>query len=158
VWTWDTYVVFVFLVMRRSGPAVCLVAAALTFAALFGVGSSRAAGGPILHGPYGVGAGRVWLLLPRSRPRSVVVFLHGWKVAPPGPSYPWVGQFRPWLDHLAANGSAVVFPVYPASPQSMPRLLGSTRRTRRASARLILRKDDSSRFKELPKPVFLPSG
>jgi len=98
--------------MRRAGPALCLFAAALTLAALVGEGSPRAAGGPILRGPFGVGAGRVWLLLPRSRPRSVVVFLHGWKVAPTSPSYPWVGQFRPWLDHLAEAGSAVVFPAY----------------------------------------------
>jgi len=27
-------------------------------------------------------------------------------------SYPWVGQFRPWLDHLAARGDAVIFPRY----------------------------------------------
>ena len=84
----------------------------LALVALLGAGSSRAAGGPILRGPFGAGAGRVWLLLPRSRPRSVVVFLHGWKVAPTSPSYPWVGQFRPWLDHLAASGSAVLFPAY----------------------------------------------
>jgi acetyl esterase/lipase len=67
---------------------------------------------PILKGPYGSGADGVWLLLPRSPPKSIVVFLHGWKVAPPSPSYPWVGQFRPWLDHLVAGGSAVLFPAY----------------------------------------------
>jgi hypothetical protein len=69
---------------------------------------------PVFRGPFGSGAGAVWLLEPSSRPRSVVVFLHGWKVAPPSPSYPWVGQFRPWLDHLVAGGSAVLFPAYQA--------------------------------------------
>jgi hypothetical protein len=42
----------------------------------------------------------------------VVVFGHGWKHAPPSASYPWVGQFWPWLDHLSAQGNAVIFPRY----------------------------------------------
>jgi acetyl esterase/lipase len=67
---------------------------------------------PIFRGPFGPGASAVWLLEPRSPPTSVVVFLHGWKVAPPSTSYQWVGQFRPWLDHLVAGGSAVLFPAY----------------------------------------------
>jgi acetyl esterase/lipase len=99
-------------VIRRVGLAVCAVAVVSALAAVFGSGSSRAVGGLILRGPFGSGANAVWLLLPRSHPRSVVVFLHGWKVAPPEPSHPWVGQFRPWLDHLVADGSAVLFPAY----------------------------------------------
>lgn len=87
--------------------AVVLVASAA-------VGTARATGPSLVLGPYGHGAGRVWLLLSRSRPRSVVVFLHGWKRAPPSPAAPWVGQFRPWLDHLVRTGSAVVFPAYQA--------------------------------------------
>jgi hypothetical protein len=67
---------------------------------------------PVFRGPFGSGAGAVWVLEPRVRARSVVVFLHGWKVAPPSRSYPWVGQFRPWLDHLVAGGSVVLFPAY----------------------------------------------
>jgi hypothetical protein len=93
----------------RVAIAVCAVAGA----ALAGSTAARsAAPAPVFRGPFGSGAGAVWLLEPRSRPRSVVVFLHGWKVAPPSPSYPWVGQFRPWLDHLVAGGSAVLFPAY----------------------------------------------
>lgn len=98
--------------IRRAVPVVCVLAVAAALAAVLGSSSSLATGGPIFRGPFGSGAGAVWLLLPRSSPRSVVVFLHGWKVAPPGPSYPWVGQFRPWLDHLVAGGSAVLFPAY----------------------------------------------
>jgi dienelactone hydrolase len=67
---------------------------------------------PVFLGPFGHGADRIWLLLPRSTPHAIVVFLHGWKVAPPSPSSPWVGQFRPWLDHLVSEGDAVVFPAY----------------------------------------------
>ena len=40
------------------------------------------------------------------------MFLHGWKLSPPSPSAPWVGQFRPWLDHLVETGNAVLFPAY----------------------------------------------
>jgi pimeloyl-ACP methyl ester carboxylesterase len=65
-----------------------------------------------LTGPFGVGANAVWLLTPLRPIRSIVVFGHGWKAAPSSPSYPWVGQFRPWLDHLLAGGSAVIFPRY----------------------------------------------
>jgi hypothetical protein len=65
-----------------------------------------------VHGPYGTGAEQVWILRPTVSVRSIVVFGHGWKVAPPSPSYPWVGQFQPWLDHLVSEGDAVIFPRY----------------------------------------------
>lgn len=54
----------------------------------------------------------MWLLRPSGRVHAIVVFGHGWKVAPPSPSAPWIGQFRPWLDHLTARGDAVIFPRY----------------------------------------------
>ena len=82
----------------------------------------RAAAAPAAHasgarvdrvaGPYGTGAAEVWLVLPVVPVRSVVVFGHGWKLTPPGPGHPWVDEFRPWLDHLAAGASAVIFPAY----------------------------------------------
>lgn len=65
-----------------------------------------------LDGPYGSGAAQVWVLRPAGEIRHVVVFAHGWKTSPPSVARPWVGQFRPWLDHLLAGGSAVVFPRY----------------------------------------------
>ncbi len=65
-----------------------------------------------IAGPYGTGAATVWLVLPSRPVRSVVVFGHGWKLTPPSPGHPWVDQFRPWLDHLAAGGNAVIFPNY----------------------------------------------
>jgi hypothetical protein len=65
-----------------------------------------------IEGPYGRGGSAVWIVVPDRPVRSVVVFGHGWKLAPPSPAYSWVGQFRPWLDHLAAGGSAVIFPRY----------------------------------------------
>ena len=67
---------------------------------------------PRVEGPFGRGAAAAWIVRARVRPRALVVFGHGWKTAPPSPAHPWVGQFRPWLDHLAAEGAAVVFPRY----------------------------------------------
>jgi hypothetical protein len=65
----------------------------------------------VAGGPYGSGAAQVWVLRPAGPVRDVVVFAHGWKNAPPSGSS-WVDQFRPWLDHLVAGGSAVLFPRY----------------------------------------------
>ena len=65
-----------------------------------------------IAGPFGRGTAQVWVLRPPGPVRDVVVFGHGWKTAPPSASYPWVGQFLPWLDHLVAAGSAIVFPRY----------------------------------------------
>ena len=73
---------------------------------------SLATARPVASGPFGRGAAQVWIVRPAGPIANVVVFGHGWKVAPPSASYPWLGQFRPWLDHLAARGSAVIFPRY----------------------------------------------
>jgi pimeloyl-ACP methyl ester carboxylesterase len=75
-----------------------------------------------VEGPFGRGDGQVWLVLPRGPVRSIVVFGHGWKVAPPSASQSWVGQFRPWLDHLTAAGSAVLFPRYQLGVNDVPGL------------------------------------
>jgi dienelactone hydrolase len=124
--------------VRRRAAALCAVFAGVLAA------TSSAFGGPtpLFRGPFGSGANRVWLVQPRSDARSVVVFLHGWKVAPPSPSYPWVGQFRPWIDHLVARGSAVVFPAY----QTGTDVQGSARVT-------SLRRGLEEGFKHLPKPI-----
>ena len=65
-----------------------------------------------VQGPFGNGADQVWLLKPRGRIRNVVVFGHGWKNVPPSATHPWIGQFRPWLEHLVRQGNAVLFPRY----------------------------------------------
>ena len=57
--------------------------------------------------PYGTGAGQVWVLRPRQgEVKSVVVYLHGYTAYLP---FEWHLQ---WMDHLLANGSAVLFPRY----------------------------------------------
>jgi len=65
----------------------------------------RIAGGTAT--PYGVGAGRVWILIPRRGAiGSVVVYLHGWTAYLP---FDWQ---QTWFEHLLARGSAIVFPAY----------------------------------------------
>jgi hypothetical protein len=71
------------------------------------------AGAPgTLSGPFGSGPAQVWVLKPNAPIQRIVVFVHGWKRAPPSAAQPWVGQFRPWLDHLVEGGNAVIFPRY----------------------------------------------
>ena len=96
---------------RRLLTGLCagVLASALVAGAAFATGDVH---GDRLAGPYGGGADAVWLVLPNGPVRSVVVFGHGWKLTPYFPGHPWVDQFRPWLDHLAAGGSAVIFPNY----------------------------------------------
>ncbi len=83
-------------------------------AALLLVTAHSSIGAPPIRveGPFGRGSSQVWLIRPGGSIRSVVVFGHGWKLYPPSAAHPWVGQFRAWLDHLAVQGSAVVFPRY----------------------------------------------
>ena len=84
------------------------------------LGTSPRGGVDSIEGPYGRGGSEVWVVVPHRPVRSVVVFGHGWKLAAPSqaqtqtipPADSWVGQFRPWLNHLAAGGSAVIFPRY----------------------------------------------
>lgn len=53
----------------------------------------------------GTGADEVWVMWPAGRPSSIVVFGHGW-------STPFPVGFGPWLAHLRARGSIVVYPRY----------------------------------------------
>jgi pimeloyl-ACP methyl ester carboxylesterase len=92
-----------------------------------------------VEGPFGRGAAQVWIVLPEGRPRSVVVFGHGWKLAPPVPPLAWIEQFRPWLDHLASRGNAIVFPRYQFGANDSlgtPRVLAYRRGLVRAFVRL----------------------
>jgi pimeloyl-ACP methyl ester carboxylesterase len=89
-----------------AAAAIVAVAAALLAAA------PAVAEAPRVEGPFGRGPASVWLVRAVGPTRAIVVFGHGWKVAPPSASYPWVGQFLPWLEHLALRGDTVVFPRY----------------------------------------------
>jgi dienelactone hydrolase len=55
----------------------------------------------------GRGADEAWILRPVARPRSLVVFVHGLGLGETTPV-----NHRPWLEHLAWRGSAVIYPRY----------------------------------------------
>ena len=53
----------------------------------------------------GAGAREVWVLRPAGPVKSIVVFAHGW-------STPFPSGFGPWVKHLRAGGSVVIYPRY----------------------------------------------
>ena len=55
----------------------------------------------------GRGADEVWIFRPSGSPRSIVVFVHGLGLGETTPV-----NHRPWLEHLARQGSAVIYPRY----------------------------------------------
>jgi dienelactone hydrolase len=62
---------------------------------------------------YGRGADQVWVIRPTNRDvRSVVVYVHGHG----GPLEDTPHYHRPWLQHLARRGSAVIYPRYEEFP------------------------------------------
>jgi pimeloyl-ACP methyl ester carboxylesterase len=60
------------------------------------------------QGPIGKGAQEAWFYAAKGKPRSLVIFLHGYG----GPVEETPKNHVPWLKHLAAQGSDVVFPRY----------------------------------------------
>ena len=88
--------------MRRA-----LFLAAVLLAA--GCGGSRQSGDAKEHGPLGNGPDAVWYWPAAGKPKSIVVFLHGFS-----------GEAReetpvnhvPWLRHLAKEGNDVIYPRY----------------------------------------------
>jgi len=70
---------------------------------------------PLVTETVGRGVQQSTILRPDGRgPWPVVVFLHGWGA--PDPAF-----YRPWLEHLARRGSAVVYPRYQDSFVQPPR-------------------------------------
>ncbi|HEX6491700.1 MAG TPA: alpha/beta hydrolase [Gaiellaceae bacterium] len=62
----------------------------------------------VQEGPFGQGAGQVWFYAAKGKPRSLVVFLHGYG----GPTEETPVNHVAWLQHLAAEGSDVIYPRY----------------------------------------------
>ena len=92
-----------------AGLARCRVHRGLAaFAALAALACVLAAG-PARSSPpvtrLGAGAREVWVLRPTGRVKSIVVFGHGW-------STPFPSGFGPWVRHLRAGGSIVIYPRY----------------------------------------------
>lgn len=87
--------------MRRAAVALC---AALLAAC--GGGEPAPEPAPIVTERVGRGAQTAWVIRPRvDRPQPVVIFLHGWGATLPG-------TYEPWLQHLARQGNAVIYPRY----------------------------------------------
>jgi pimeloyl-ACP methyl ester carboxylesterase len=57
---------------------------------------------------FGKGRDQVWLFRSDSRPRAVVVFLHGFG----GQVEQTPANHRAWIDHLTGLGDAVIYPRY----------------------------------------------
>jgi pimeloyl-ACP methyl ester carboxylesterase len=60
------------------------------------------------QGPVGSEAKEVWFYAAKGKPRSLVIFLHGYG----GPVEETPKNHVPWLKHLAAEGSDVIYPRY----------------------------------------------
>lgn len=68
------------------------------------------------HGPLGTGPREVWFYAAKGKPRSLVIFLHGYG----GPVEETPKNHVAWLKHLAAEGSDVVYPRYEVGPSTNP--------------------------------------
>jgi pimeloyl-ACP methyl ester carboxylesterase len=79
-------------------------------------GSSRGAKPITQQGPLGDGADEVWFYAAKGKPRSLVVFLHGYG----GPVEETPKNHVPWLKHLAAEGSDVIYPRYEVGAGTNP--------------------------------------
>jgi acetyl esterase/lipase len=73
---------------------------------------------PSVVGPIGKGPAGVWLFRPAGTPKNVVVYFHGqggFREATPA-------NHRPWIDHLVAGGSVVVYPRWELTYELDPML------------------------------------
>jgi pimeloyl-ACP methyl ester carboxylesterase len=82
-------------------------------AALAGAAGCGGSGAPHLkplqqQGPIGSGPKEVWFYGSKGKARSLVIFLHGYG----GPTEETPKNHVPWLKHLAAEGSDVIYPRY----------------------------------------------
>src|SRR5919109_3040555 len=82
-----------------------LVLAAVALAA---AGCGGASDRSVARGSIGSGADQVWFYPAKGKPRSLVVFLHGYG----GPTEETPANHLAWLRHLAAHGNDVVYPRY----------------------------------------------
>lgn len=68
------------------------------------------------QGPIGSGPKEVWFYAAKGKPRSLVIFLHGYG----GPTEETPKNHIPWLKHLAAQGSDVIYPRYEVGGEANP--------------------------------------
>jgi pimeloyl-ACP methyl ester carboxylesterase len=70
----------------------------------------------VTQGPIGSGPDEVWFYAAKGKPRSLVVFLHGYG----GPTEETPANHVPWLKHLAAEGNDVIYPRYEVGGSTNP--------------------------------------
>jgi pimeloyl-ACP methyl ester carboxylesterase len=89
--------------------ALLLLASLAAIAVGCGGGTKDASSGePPAPGPLGSGAREVWFYPAKGEAKSVVIFLHGYG----GAREETPVNHVPWLKHLAARGSDVIYPRY----------------------------------------------
>ncbi len=88
---------------RSRVKLVVVVLAALVVLGFAGVADPARADPPVTL--LGRGAQEVWVMRPAGTAKSIVVFGHGW-------STPFPVGFGPWVQHLRAFGSIVIYPRY----------------------------------------------
>ncbi|HMI99717.1 MAG TPA: hypothetical protein VK488_07800 [Gaiellaceae bacterium] len=97
----------------RLGPGLVVLTATL---ALLGCGGTKTPEQASVVGPIGRGAAGVWLFRPAGKPKNLVVYFHGqggYEEATPV-------NHRPWIDHLVARGSVVIYPRWELTYESDP--------------------------------------
>jgi hypothetical protein len=98
----------------RLAPGLVILTAVL---ALAGCGESgNFPERPSAVGPIGKGAAGVWLFRPAGKPKDLVVYFHGQGGAEEATPV----NHRPWIDHLVARGSVVVYPRWEITYESDP--------------------------------------
>ncbi len=97
----------------KLGPG--LVALAAMFA-LLGCSESKQPERATSVGPIGKGASGVWLYRPAGKPKDLVVYFHGQG----GYTEATPENHLPWIKHLVARGSIVVYPRYEVEFETDP--------------------------------------
>jgi pimeloyl-ACP methyl ester carboxylesterase len=85
----------------------CLVVLAVIAPAALAGSAAR----PRQLGPYGSGADLYWLWHAQGKRKAVVIFLHGLDRSELNPA-----NHLPWIEHLAQQGDAVIYPMYEIQP------------------------------------------
>jgi poly(3-hydroxybutyrate) depolymerase len=103
--------------MRQAPSLLVLVTALLAAVLAAGCGGGSAFPDvPTSEGPIGKGANGVWLFRPAGKPKTLVIYFHGQG----GPEEAVPSNHLPWINHLVARGSAVIYPRYEVTYEPNP--------------------------------------
>jgi hypothetical protein len=108
-------------------PLALIAGTALAVAAVLDRPSGPKAPAKVVEVSYGRGADRVWIFRPaHGPPKHVVLFVHG--LGDQLETTPF--HHRAWLEHLAGEGNAVLYPrfeLHPAAPDPLRHLIAGAR-------------------------------